>query len=163
MPLVQFVYNHTFEVKDLTPPTIDNFKQTITIPFNARQANWKIKSVTACLWTEGGNQQDMRWIEIEFPQLMREDLMFYSINSVGNDTPEPARNLRFYVNKFQLDSAAVVSNVPNLLCTDSRPDLSLGHHILDSQELTMIISAVNGRGADTKTSLTQYNVILEYE
>ena len=89
--------------------------------------------------------------------------MFYSTNAVGNSTPEPNRNLRFYVNKFQLDSSLGVSGVPNLLCTDSRPDLPLGHHILDSQELTMIISAVDGRGADTKHSLTQYNVILEYE
>jgi len=162
MPLVQFVFNHAFDVKDVTPPKMDNFKQTITVPFNARQANWKIKSVTACLWTVGGFNEHMRWIEIEFPQLMREDMILYSTESAA-PTIEPRRNLRFYVNRFQMDSNLGTSGPPNLLATHSTPDLSLGHHILDSQDLTMIISSVNGRNASFKFSLTQYSVILEYE
>jgi len=168
MPLVQFNYNqHTGEIPPSTPLNVDNRIMRVQLPRQVHNKKWTIRSIRAEY--DSGKAKDsvpFRWLEVELPELMRDNQMFYSLNSVGG-TRTPSRNLRFYVNRFQSEQASVNAtsgiNEPVRKSVVVNPDLNLGVHRLDELELTCIVTARNGGDPNITTPLLHYSIILEYE
>jgi hypothetical protein len=165
MPLVSFVYNHTLEAGLSTPLPVDNFVMKVRLPFEARSANWRLKRVVAASWNDflEGPDRHARWIEVSIPELMTEDRLFYSLNTTGVVTPTPNRAFRFYMNQYQTDSRDDISPISSLVTTSASPNYNLGYHKIDKEEITLIISSINGRDPRVKENLSQFSVILEYD
>lgn len=162
MPIVQFNYNqHQGELPPTSILPIDKKIIRVQLPRHAHNKKWVIVGVRAEY--DSGKSADsvpFRWLEVELPELMQENKILYSLNSEGN-TKEPSRNLRFYVNKYQIED--LEGNDPVRKSIVVNPNLNLGVHRLDGLELTCIVTAREGDNTSNTTPLLHYSVILEYE
>ena len=162
MPLVQFT--HKIDEKELYFKDL-KLKKTLKIklPPRARKANWKLKVVNATHYSRKGFNT-ARWFEINIPELMVGNHALFSLNSEAG-TEEPRRNLRFYMNRYQNDQndgEHLSVGIALMKSCVSNPDLDLGYHVLDGEELTLEIQATYDNVFHNTRTLHSCTVILEY-
>lgn len=159
MPLVTFSYTYSEGDSNTYSNTpLEKFTQKVTLPREAYNKRWWIRSVQASAVEEIGTNTFWRWIDIRFPELMPENHVMYSLNSDAA-TREPDRALRFYVNRFSMDQRNVE---PSHYAITSSPNINLGTHRLDSLQVTLQITARSGIDG-SPVPLYKYAIILEYE
>lgn len=158
MPLVQFQYR---ESPDFTiAPDDEEIKMKIRLPHKARNANWKLKEITASYFRDV--PLSVRYVELDIPELLTGNHIMYSLNSEGN-TKEPSRSLRFYMNRYQNDMIDTFgNNISNLRSVISHPDLDLGYHVIEELELTIHFAMFRSNADADKVSPYTFSVILEY-
>jgi len=162
MPLVQFQYRESNDIGTILAPADSSMK--INLPKRAQAANWHLKEVNVVHFSP--TPQNVRHVEIDFPELMHGNHVMYSLNSQMGTSP-PNRALRFYMNRYQNDQAvseiqAPDNNPSNLRSTISHPDLDLGYHHIESGILTLNLKLrVNDANA-TPAKAYMFSIILEY-
>jgi hypothetical protein len=159
MPLVTFSYNYSEgDGNTYSTTPVDNVVHKVTLPREAHNRRWWLRSVQASSVEPFGTNTFFRWIDVKFPELMPEDHVMYSLNSEGN-TSTPSRGLRFYVNAFSQDQR---NEEPSHYAIVSSPNINMGTHRLDSLDLNLHITARSGFDG-TVVPLYKYSIILEYE
>jgi hypothetical protein len=146
MPLVVFRSTST-EVLDRTPFTVN----LNSVP---KQKEWKLKHVTATYFNT--TSADFRILEIECPVLFdKANVHFFHDYQVSI---EPRNALAFYVNHMMSAGNGQDSYFKSI---DVHPDIDFGRLSLDSQELTIYVSARQGSGNRSPVALNDFCIVFE--
>lgn len=146
MPLVVFRSTST-DVLDRTPFTVN----LNTVP---RRKEWRLKHVTATYFNT--TSADFRILEIECPALFDKANVHFCFNSPTDI--EPRRALAFYVNHMMSAGNGQDSYFKSI---DVHPDIDFGRLSLDSQELTIYVSARQGSGSRSPVPLNDFCIVFE--
>lgn len=163
MPLVIFNYVTQLEGGDLNKREI-----SITLPEDARRRSWTLRAVNATYVFNAGNDTDFRHLELDFPELLSSENILHSSKSVGN-VSEPSKSFRFYPIDYALNEDVRAGQVPTrehsvFKCVSEYPNWNFGEVDLDTNQLTMVVSARAGNvSVDTFLPLQNISVILSYD
>lgn len=158
MPLIIFKREAYASYVSSTPLTdaLDEFRHRVYLPKSLIKKQWFLKSVN---YLERSDTGRVNWVDIEIPQLMPSEKTRFALKQEGT-TPQPNRGLRFYPNRYSMDSYKQSDNPITTACI-STPNINLGRHSVEEGYLEMIISAKEV-GSQDRVGLTSYELILEY-
>jgi len=164
MPLVIFKRSayQTSKTESYETSALEGYNHTVNLPRILKDKKWVLKSVNVL--SRGDRVASdvstrMKWFEIRFPQLMRQEETLYALNS-ERSTPVPRQVLRFYPNKYSMDNEAPGDQSTSVGVV-STPNIHLGNHSVEEGYLSMEVFA-NEVGTNNPIGVTNYEVILEY-
>jgi len=157
MPLVIFNYNQHQDNPNDDP--LDNFRMKIKLPRYSLGKAWKLVSVQALYYSDLKN--NFQSFEFSIPELMgAENVMF--VNE-GVKTEPLSNCFRYYNNNQMVGVRSSEREYAAHGVVSEFPDLNLGLHKGDSEELNLIASARVGNGDRVVCTLNSFSIILEYE
>ena len=166
MVLVVFNYNAALD----GDTKLDHYAQTLPLPRWAHDKRWTLVGVNAMYLHD--DKEDFKHLDVEFPELMTTETVLYANKSMGN-VSVPENGFRFYAKSNAMshvaESNAQVSGGlyrarPVFGCVSEYPNWDLGSHRLESETLSIVVSAREGNvSTTTPCRLNSFSIILSFD